>query len=636
MLTIRNETSQPGRAISASLTVDIFTNRRPVTTLKRIVQTAFLACIGAVLVACGGGGSGDNTPAPGAGATGVAVNQGVVTGLGSVFVNGIEFSTTGATIKIDDNPGVEGDLKVGMVVKVRGTSDDTTRKGTATQVEARDILEGRISSVDAVNKTITVMGQTVRIEDNVTRLNDDDLQKTFANAQFQLNDMVEVHGFADDQGGLRATRVLRKAQGEFESKGFVTGLAATSFGLSPTPGGTAVLTVNFTAGSLPAGTVNGSFVEVKSNLAPAGTVITASVIHLEDKLGEVGDKAEVEGIVTSGTLANFVVNGRQVVTTSTSTVFEGGLSTDVVLGARLEAEGLLDANGVIAATKISFKSNVRIEADASAVTLTSLTVLGTTVAINQLTRIDNPPILNGSHVEVRAVSDRDGNIIATRIKVQGASTKAFLQGPVTAANGAAGTLTILGTTTVPGIAIVSDGNTEWRLSDNETDAATTNNKTAFFAQIILNVTVVKVKWDPFVSVSTPIKEAEIESNAPAPPTTTTTTAGATTTTAAGATTTTAAGATSTTASTTVTTTTTTTATTATTVTTTTTTTLGQLARGTALYVNCAGCHGPLATSAKRGATVARITTAIANNTGGMGFLSTLTPANIADIAFALQ
>src|SRR5207344_1631378 len=96
------------------------------------------------------------------GPAGTGVSQGVVTALGSVFVNGFEISTTGATIRIDDNPGVESDLKVGMVVKVRGTRDDATRKGTATEVEARDLLEGRISSVDAANNTITVMGQTVR------------------------------------------------------------------------------------------------------------------------------------------------------------------------------------------------------------------------------------------------------------------------------------------------------------------------------------------------------------------------------------------------------------------------------------------------------------------------------------------
>ena len=56
----------------------------------------------------------------------------------------------------------------------------------------------------------------------------------------------------------------------------------------------------------------------------------------------------------------------------------------------------------------------------------------------------------------------------------------------------------------------------------------------------------------------------------------------------------------------------------------------------ALYdSNCAGCHGPLATSSKRGATVARIQAAIAGNFGGMGSLSTLSATQVQAIADAL-
>jgi hypothetical protein len=450
------------------------------------------------IAGCGGGTGGTGASAP---ATSPAVSQGVITAKGSVFVNGIEYSTSAAAIKIDDNSVADDSfLKVGMVVKVRGTSDDSTRTGTATQIEARDILEGTISSVDAVNRTITVMGQTVRIEDNVTRLNDDDQQKVFGDASFVAGNIVEVHGFADDQGGVRATRVLKRLTGEFESKGFVTALAANSFSLSLTPGGAAVLTVNFTTGLLPAGTVNGSFVEVKSAAAPLAGVVTASLVHLEDKLGAAGEEVEVEGIVSSGTLASFVVNGQQVVT-SASTLFEGGLNSDFAVGVRLEAEGPLNSSGAIAATKISFESNIKIEADAAAVSGTSLTVLGKIVAINQFTRIDNP-FVSGDHVEVRAILDRNSSLIATRIVVKSASNKAFLQAPVTAANGTLGTLTILGD------AIVSDGSTQWRASSTSTDMPVT--QAAFFAQVQANVTVVKVRWDSFTNVSVPIKEAEIE------------------------------------------------------------------------------------------------------------------------------
>jgi mono/diheme cytochrome c family protein len=58
--------------------------------------------------------------------------------------------------------------------------------------------------------------------------------------------------------------------------------------------------------------------------------------------------------------------------------------------------------------------------------------------------------------------------------------------------------------------------------------------------------------------------------------------------------------------------------------------------GATLYANnCASCHGPLATSAKAGRTAAQIQAAINNNTGGMGFLSTLTATQVGAIATSL-
>jgi mono/diheme cytochrome c family protein len=61
--------------------------------------------------------------------------------------------------------------------------------------------------------------------------------------------------------------------------------------------------------------------------------------------------------------------------------------------------------------------------------------------------------------------------------------------------------------------------------------------------------------------------------------------------------------------------------------------------GAALYAtNCARCHNPLATSAKRLRTALQIQTAINTNRGGMGIaaLIALTPAEIQAIATALN
>ncbi|MHB8846403.1 MAG: c-type cytochrome [Nitrospirota bacterium] len=58
--------------------------------------------------------------------------------------------------------------------------------------------------------------------------------------------------------------------------------------------------------------------------------------------------------------------------------------------------------------------------------------------------------------------------------------------------------------------------------------------------------------------------------------------------------------------------------------------------GAALYAsNCSSCHGTLAASSKKGATASAIQSAITNNRGGMGSLSTLTAEQIAAISAAL-
>jgi len=482
--------------------------------MKRFPQPVQVLAAGLILLAhgaCGGGGGGQTAGSATSGGTnnggnapvGSMVSLGAITAKGSIFVNGIEFSTTNATVKIDGSSALASDLKIGMVVKVRGDRDSGTRKGTANLVEARDALEGTIDlhGIDGVNKTLTVMGQTVRIEDSVTRLNDDDIIKVFSAAGFQEGDRVEIHGFPDDQGGLRATRVVKKTSGEFEVKGFVRNLAATSFDLSLVPGGAPAVTVTFNAGLLPTGTVNGSFVEVKALAAPVTGSLVASFIELEDQLGAAGDKAEVEGIVTSGTVDDFMVGGQRVVT-SAATVFEGGLKTDLAVGTMLEVEGALGAGGAIAAAKISFRSSIKIEADVSSVASDGLTVLGKAVAINAFTRIDQGPLAAGDHVEIRATTDRDGNLIASRIIKLSASSRVFLQGPVTAYDAGAGTMTMLG------LVIATDSRTEFRTSTDTAESAVA--QTVFFAQVVPGVTVVKVRWDAFTSLAVPVKQAEIE------------------------------------------------------------------------------------------------------------------------------
>src|SRR5712692_10195739 len=81
------------------------------------------------LASCGGG----------TGSSGVTSTFGTITAFGSVFVNGVEFSTSGATIVLDDNPATESNLRVGMVVTVSGPRSGS---GSATRIEVDDAVKG--------------------------------------------------------------------------------------------------------------------------------------------------------------------------------------------------------------------------------------------------------------------------------------------------------------------------------------------------------------------------------------------------------------------------------------------------------------------------------------------------------------
>ncbi|HEB98347.1 MAG TPA: hypothetical protein ENJ05_02450, partial [Thiotrichales bacterium] len=96
-------------------------------TSRYFSMTALTAAIALGLTACGGGSS---TTSSLDGST--ASVTGVITGFGSIFVNGVEYETNGANITIDGQPGTEDDLRVGMVVTLEGSASGNS--GTAVSI----------------------------------------------------------------------------------------------------------------------------------------------------------------------------------------------------------------------------------------------------------------------------------------------------------------------------------------------------------------------------------------------------------------------------------------------------------------------------------------------------------------------
>ena len=99
---------------------------------------------------------------PVAGIERLGVSTGVVTGFGSIFVNGDRIDTTGAEFTIDDSPGSQDDLSVGDVVIV--TFDPAAATPSADTVFANEIVEGPIDSINLLLGQLVVAGQLVRVD----------------------------------------------------------------------------------------------------------------------------------------------------------------------------------------------------------------------------------------------------------------------------------------------------------------------------------------------------------------------------------------------------------------------------------------------------------------------------------------
>jgi hypothetical protein len=439
------------------------------TTLRN-ARSGWLVILGAVAVAaCGGGSSGSNTTA-GIDRGGV-VTSGTITGFGSVHVNGVRYVTSGATFVVDDQPGSESDLRVGQVVRIEGKLDASGTTGTATRVIFDDEVEGPVQSIDLVNARLVVLGRAVQVGPN-TSFDDAFVPRSLEG--LVVGDRIEVSGFPASDGTVNATRIERKAaQGSYEIKGTVAALDtnARRFTLG-------ALTVSYASAQLsgfasgqPA---NGDTVEATGALDGTGMLVASRVEKESESGGTSDDDADYEGLITRFvSAADFSVDGQRVTTTS-ATTFEGGSVADLALDASVEVEGGFNSAGVIVASKVQFRrtGELEIAAPVEAVNAASgsLVVLGVTLRTNSLTRFEDHSaadvqqfslanIAVGDFVEVRAYADGNGYLatLVERDDPEGGTVE--LEGY--AQSVAAPDFS------VNGVAVTTDGNTEYRDNSGE-------------------------------------------------------------------------------------------------------------------------------------------------------------------------
>ncbi len=277
--------------------------------IKTFAPLGMALMLSATLAACGSsGGSGDNnTPPVPPSATAKSV-VGKITGFGSVYVNGVEYDTNGASYDVDDESASDDSaLAVGMVVKVQGSVNADGRTGSASSVSYDDEVEGLVEDLatDAADpsiKTFTVMNTMVRVHQNSTNFDGED-DAAFSFETIMNDDNVEVSG--EYEGDILVASYVEKqdsADDDFEAKGTVTDYdGAENFVLVLKNGST--LDVALAAGAeIPSvGIENNQYVEVEGTIPdpvafPDSILATKVELEDDDHFGDDDDnEVEVKG-----------------------------------------------------------------------------------------------------------------------------------------------------------------------------------------------------------------------------------------------------------------------------------------------------------------------------------------------------
>lgn len=305
----------------------------------------------------------------GGGVTGTGyVAWGRVADFGSVFVNGIEFFTTAADVRIDGAGGqAESRLRVGMAVRVDGALDPDGRKGQASAVSYSADLRGTVDAAPVIageGIAFAVHGIAVSTDEATV------FEGLAGPGALAAGERIEVSGLREGSTGLLRARFVSRRP--LDGRTVVSGPAVAS---GPGVFTLGALQVEHAGGTIASGTT----VRVYAAAAPSGGMLVAERVDVVDSsLGTVaGAEASAGGIVAGRSASGFTL-GALAVRISGATRYRNGTAADLKNGEEVEAEGIVAADGALEASRVTFATPDR--ADAEGV-VTAVTGAGFVVGI---------------------------------------------------------------------------------------------------------------------------------------------------------------------------------------------------------------------------------------------------------------
>ena len=321
----------------------------------------------------------------GGGETGTGYNgsptttQGVITGFGSVYVNGVHYLTGSASVLDDDQSTTVDFLKVGMVVTLQGDFDSNLSYGNATSIRYEKDIQGKVSNL--TSNSFQVLGQTVTI--NADTVFNSQLSTTAITfASIKNDDIVEVSGYNDGTGNITATLIEVEDPAKPENtvqelKGWISGLivssSATTFSLgSQSIDATSAKYNNMTTADLK----NGLQVRVSAQTYSGGVFKADSVSLIQDATTQAAtnENVEVKGVVTTNAdsstgTTQFSVNGKEFTVSDTVLQNSGITSSDIQSGKLLNVHAVVSDNNKLVVTEISGQQTSDLEAEGTIATI---------------------------------------------------------------------------------------------------------------------------------------------------------------------------------------------------------------------------------------------------------------------------
>lgn len=424
----------------------------------RVALSALAAAAVLTLAACGGGGGASASSDSPATAAGTATYSGAVSGLGSIVVNGVRFSTSGAST-VDPDDGTSPYLRafaLGTTVSVTGDVDDNSSTATASSITVHGGVRGAVAAVDTGASTLTVAGQVIKVDANTIFEINGSVQN-LTGLQSLLGGgtvYVEVYVVGDATNGYLATRVEQESaltDGYAVVGKIVAGslnTTAHTFSLLLRSGMTigvqyADNTVRPTGATL----ADGASVRVISltdpgSLANGASLTATKVIVKRDRV--LSGRAKMRGVVSSTSGNIWVVND---VTVDVSQArLEGLPSRQVSVGSFVKVQGSF-SNGVLVASKVEADNReydagngggIKLYGMVSNATAASggspatFSIQGVTLTIAASSGVALPA--NGSYVEVIARLV-DGVITVVNIGGSGAQRSFEVYGTASCTNG---------------------------------------------------------------------------------------------------------------------------------------------------------------------------------------------------------